>query len=91
MYLGYSEWDGTGFTVVQPVSGPFAAYSRRAGASGLQLRYLDDAGAVITAGADAGRIARIAIVARAELEAGLSGNAPEYMDSLGVTVRVRNR
>ena len=90
-YLGYSEWDATAFTVVQPVSGPFAAYTRRAGASGLMLRYLDDAGAVVTAPDDAARIARVEVVARAEIGAGLSGTSRAYLDSLAVTVRVRNR
>ena len=90
-YLGYSEWDGVGFTVVQPVSGPFAPYSRRAASTGLFLRYLDDAGNTLTAVTDAARIARIEVVARAELGAGLSGTSRAYMDSLAVTVRVRNR
>jgi hypothetical protein len=90
-YLGYSEWDGTAFAVVQPVSGPFAAYSRLPGASGLALRYLDEGGAVITSPGDASRIVRIEVVARAEIGAGLSGIARGYADSLGVTVRVRNR
>ena len=90
-YLGYSEWDGGAFTVVQPVSGPFAAYSRSAGASGLFLRYLDEAGGVITAPTDAGRIVRIDVVARAEVGAGLSGASRGYVDSLAVTVRPRNQ
>jgi Tfp pilus assembly protein PilW len=90
-YLGYSEWDATAFTVVQPVSGPFAAYARGAGASGLVLRYLDDAGAVVTAADDAARIARVEVVARAEIGAGLSATTRAYLDSLTVTVRVRNR
>ena len=90
-YLGYSEWDGARFSVVQPVSGPFAPYSDRAGSSGLFLRYLDDAGNPLTSATDAARIARIEVVARATLGAGLSGIAGGYMDSLAVTVRVRNR
>ncbi|HUQ83918.1 MAG TPA: hypothetical protein VM076_22400 [Gemmatimonadaceae bacterium] len=88
-YLGYSEWDGTGFTVVQPVSGPFAPYSRRAGSSGLMLRYLDDADAAVTLASDATRIARIEIVARTALNSGLS--ALQLVDSQNVAVRLRNR
>jgi hypothetical protein len=76
---------------VQPVSGPFAPYSDRAGSSGLFLRYLDDAGNPLTSATDAARIARIEVVARAVLGAGLSGIAGGYTDSLAVTVRVRNR
>jgi hypothetical protein len=88
-YLGYSEWDGTVFGVVQPVSGPFASYSRRAGASGLALRYFDDAGTTVTLAADAVRIARVEVVARSLAGSGLS-DAP-VTDSQAVTVRPRNR
>ena len=90
-YLGYSEWDGARFSVVQPVSGPFAPYSVRAGSSGLFLRYLDDAGNPLTLATDAARIARIEVVARAALGRGLSETAGGYRDSLAVTIRVRNR
>lgn len=89
-YLGYSEWDGVGFGVVQPVSGPFAAYSR-SGASGLMLRYFDDSGAEVLSATEAARIARIEVVARGRAGAGLSDNARAYVDSQAVFVRVRNR
>lgn len=88
-YLGYSEWNGTELSVVQPVSGPFAPYSRRAGSSGLMLRYLDDADTPVTLATDAVRIARIEIVARTELGAGLS--ALQVVDSQHVAIRVRNQ
>ena len=87
-YLGYTEWDGTAFGVVQPVSGPFASYSQRAGASGLALRYLDDAGAQLTLAEDAGRIARVEVVARSLPGNGLSDRSST--DSQSVTVRPRN-
>jgi prepilin-type N-terminal cleavage/methylation domain-containing protein len=89
-YLGYSEWDGTAYTVVQPVSGPFAPYSKKAGTSGLMLRYVDETDAPITLVTDASRIARIEVVARTELERGLSGEQL-LVDSQVVAVRVRNR
>lgn len=89
-YLGYAEWDGAGFGVVQPVSGPFAPYDRR-GASGLTLRYFDELGAELFAGDDAVRIARVEIVARGQPRAGLSGVARPRGDSQVVVVRPRNR
>ena len=90
-YLGYAEWDGTAFGVIQPVSGPFASYSRRAGASGLGLRYFDDAGAQLTIADEAPRIARVEVVARSLAGAGLSQLSSTAVDSQAVTVRPRNR
>ena len=88
-YLGYAEWDGSTFGVVQPVSGPFAAYSRRAGTSGLALRYLDETGRQLTLAEDAPRIARVEVVARSLPGKGLSQLSST--DSQAVTVRPRNR
>ena len=88
-YLGYAESDGTAFGVVQPVSGPFASYSRRTEASGLALRYFDDTGTQLTFADDASRIARVAVVARSLAGGGLS--EAESTDSQAVTVRPRNR
>ena len=90
-YLGYAEWDGSAFGVVQPVSGPFASYSRQTGASGLALRYFDDAGSQLTLGGDAPRIARVEVVARSMAGAGLSQTSSTTVDSQAVTVRPRNR
>ena len=89
-YLGYAEWDGTGFGVVQPVSGPFASYSRRAG-SGLALRYFDEFGVELLSAADAARIARVTIVARGLARGTLSGASVALVDSQSIGVLVRNR
>jgi hypothetical protein len=89
-FLGYSEWDGTAFGAVQPVSGPYAPYSRRGG-SGLSLRYFDGAGELITLPTEGQRIARIEIVVRGAPGAGLSGSPRALTDSQTITVRVRNR
>lgn len=86
-YLGYAEWSGTAFGIVQPVSGPFASYAR----GGFSLRYFDDAGEELYAGADATRIARITIVVRGAASEGLAGIARAAGDSQSVAVRVRNR
>ena len=88
-YLGYAEWDGTAFGVVQPVSGPFASYSRTTAASGLALRYFDDVGAALMPADDPARIARVQVVARSLAGGGLSNMSTT--DSQAVTVRPRNR
>jgi hypothetical protein len=88
-YLGYSEWAGSGFSVVQPVAGPFASYSRR-GASGLALRYVDENGAELIDPGDAVRIARVTIVARG-VGRGTLAETGAVTDSQTVGVRVRNR
>lgn len=88
-YLGYSEWTGTGFSVVQPVSGPFAAYSR-GGAGGLALRYFDVAGRELLDPGEASLVARVSVVARARVRGSLSGARTAVIDSQAVGVRVRN-
>jgi len=88
-YVGYSEWNATGFTVVQPVSGPFAAYSSR-GASGVALRYFDENGAELLDPGDAARITRVRVAARGAARGTLSGTRA-VTDSQAVGVRVRNR
>lgn len=90
-YLGYSEWGGTAFSTVQPVSGPFAAYSRRAGDSGLSLRYFAADGSEVTAGDDVSTITRVEVVARSVDAGGLSTDAASFRDAQDVTVRMRNR
>jgi hypothetical protein len=88
-FLGYAEWDGTGFGGVQPVSGPYAPYSR-GGESGLSLRYFDRAGAPVGALTDAARIARVQISVRGTPGGSLSGGSRAVTDSQAITVRVRN-
>jgi prepilin-type N-terminal cleavage/methylation domain-containing protein len=90
-YLGYSEWDGSGYTVVQPVSGPFAAYSRIAANTGLLMRYLDANGVEVTPDADVRQITRVEVAARSVSSGGLSTDAAELRDAQDVTVRVRNQ
>jgi hypothetical protein len=90
-YLGYAEWAGTAFSVVQPVSGPFASYSRRGGASGLVLRYFDAAGMELFDASDASRIARVSVAARSAGRGALSAQRGTVSDSQTVGVRVRNQ
>jgi hypothetical protein len=89
-YLGYSEWDGTAYGVVQPVSGPFAPYSRRGG-SGVWLRYFDAGGAELFAASDALRIARIDVAVRGVQRGDLAGRGVALTDSQAIGVGVRNQ
>ena len=89
-YLGYSEWAGTAFGGVQPVSGPFASYASR-GRSGISLRYFDELGAEVVGPGDAERVARIEVAARGAGRSSLAGPALLVVDSQAVGVRVRNR
>jgi type II secretory pathway pseudopilin PulG len=77
-YLGYLDCLGSRATPcnsVQPVSGPFAP-------SGVQLAYLDRAGA---ATADPFRVARIDVLAIAS-----RSSSPATLDSLATTIALRN-
>jgi len=89
-YLGYAEWDGSAYGVVQPVSGPFAPYSRR-GASGVWLRYFDRDGAELFAASDAPRIARIDVAVRGVQRGDLAGRGLALTDSQSIGVGVRNQ
>ena len=90
-YLGYSEWNGAAYSVVQPVSGPFAAYSTRVSSTGLSLRYFDADGVEVFPGADVSRVTRVEVAARAARAGGFSPEADSLRDAQDVTVRVRNR
>lgn len=63
-WLGYAEWSATGWSTVQPVSGPLRPYSA-AGASGLAFRYRDSTGAWLSGPAALARTAQVEIAARA--------------------------
>lgn len=89
-FLGYAEWNGTGFEPVQPVSGPFAPYDAR-GPSGLRFRYFDRDDAELTAGADPSRIARVEVTARGATGSGLSRSGAIPPESQTVTIRLRNQ
>jgi hypothetical protein len=75
---------------VQPVSGPFAPYSRSR-ASGLTLRYFSAAGAPLTALSDAPRIARVEVSVHGAARESLAGTRVPLTDSQTVSAAVRNR
>ncbi len=93
-YLGYRRCNAMapGCAAVQPVSGPYRAYSSSAGSSGLSFRFYDAYGQSLTSTGTS--VARIDIVLRGQTAraASLSGNArASFRDSAVVTVSPRNR
>lgn len=97
-YLGYRDFvpaRSPAWSAIQPVVGPLLPYAT-SGATGLRFTYRDSSGAVLTSVADAPRVRRIDIEARAQsaipmrsagFRRGASGN---YVDSLLTTVAFRN-
>ncbi|MEO8578561.1 MAG: prepilin-type N-terminal cleavage/methylation domain-containing protein, partial [Gemmatimonadales bacterium] len=93
-YLGYRRCNAaTGVcAAIQPVSGPYRAYSASAGLSGLSLRYYDELGTELTSPSNA--VARVDIAMRGQTSrpASLSGDSrTAYRDSIVVSVSPRNR
>jgi len=90
-YLGYQECPGGVCGTMQPVSGPYLAYSATPGLTGLRFVYRDVNGNVT---ATPTAVARIDIIAKAQTENKIRmPGRPEdyYSDSLVVTVALRNR
>jgi prepilin-type N-terminal cleavage/methylation domain-containing protein len=93
-YLGYRRCNAIGPPVcgaIQPLSGPYRAYSGKSGSTGLLFEYFDVLGARLGAGSSP--LARVDISARAESRQRLivEGRAWIPSDSATVTVAVRNR
>ena len=90
-YLGYQECPAGVCGTMQPVSGPYLAYSTTVANTGLRFVYRDSTGAVTATPA---QVARIDIIAKAQTERPIRmPGRPEdyYSDSLVVTVALRNR
>ncbi len=92
-YLGYRRCNAMapGCAAIQPVSGPYRAYSSSAGSSGLSFRFYDTFGSPTVLGTS---VARIDIVLRGQSARGasLAGDARAlFRDSAIVTVSPRNR
>ena len=93
-YLGYRRCNAIGPSVcgaIQPLSGPYKAYTSNAGLSGLLFEYFDAHGARLGAGATS--LARVDISARSASHQRLivEDHAWAPSDSATVTVAVRNR
>ena len=93
-YLGYRRCNAIGISscgVIQPLSGPYRAYNRDAGQSGIAFQYFDRSGAPL---ADAPlSLARVDISARAagRQQLLLDGRRWTPADSARVSVAIRNR
>jgi type II secretory pathway pseudopilin PulG len=94
-FLGYRRCNAIGPSVcgaIQPISGPYRAYSAEPRSSGLVFEYFDSAGQRVGA-ASSFALARVDITARAETEAAapIDGLTARIADSATITVSVRNR
>lgn len=92
-YLGYRRCNAIGAPVcgaVQPLSGPYRAYSSDPGQTGLLFEYFDENGARATSPPD---LARITITARSESRARILLDRREWRptDSATTSIAVRNR
>ena len=90
-YLGYQECPAGVCGAIQPVAGPYLAYSATPASTGLRFVYRDSTGAVTTTTT---QVARIDIIAKAQTQNPIRmPGRPEdyYSDSLVVTVALRNR
>ncbi|HZD85099.1 MAG TPA: type II secretion system protein [Gemmatimonadaceae bacterium] len=95
-YLGYRRCDALGPSTcgaIQPLSGPYRAYSSDPGATGLLLEYFGPRGDRISASSPALSVARVDITARSESRQTLSveGHAWQPSDWGTVSLAVRNR
>jgi prepilin-type N-terminal cleavage/methylation domain-containing protein len=90
-YLGYQDCPGGSCGTMQPVAGPYLAYSTTAANTGLRFVYRDSTGAIT---ATPTNVARIDVIAKAQTDNKIRmPGRPEdyYSDSLVVTIALRNR
>jgi prepilin-type N-terminal cleavage/methylation domain-containing protein len=95
-YLGYRRCNAMGPSVcgaIQPLSGPYRAYSSSEGSTGLLFEYFDALGARLGAGASPLALARVDVTARAESRQRLSVEGRSWTpgDSATVALGIRNR
>ena len=92
-YLSRSEYRSGAWSAAVPVSGPYMAPAAT-GQSGMTLAFYDSTGALVSAVANATRIARIDVALRAQglNSSGRYGTASTtVIDSLALSVALRNR
>jgi type II secretory pathway pseudopilin PulG len=95
-YLGYRRCSGIGPAAcggIQPLSGPYRAYSSNRERTGLLFEYFDATGAPLGPGSPALALARVDVTARAESrqQLPLEGRAMRPADSASLSLAVRNR
>jgi len=90
-YFGVSDWDGSlsRWTVLQPVSGPYAG---SAGAPGIQFRLTDSLGALLPYGPSPPGAALLDVTLRSATRVRIPGMRPGLRaESLTANVALRNR
>jgi prepilin-type N-terminal cleavage/methylation domain-containing protein len=95
-YLGYRRCNALGPSVcgaIQPLSGPYRAYSSNQRSTGLLFEFFDGSGVRLAAGSSPLALARVNITARSESRQRLmiEGRGWTPADSATVSVAVRNR
>ncbi|MGZ6154165.1 MAG: type II secretion system protein [Gemmatimonadaceae bacterium] len=95
-YLGYRRCNALGPSVcgaIQPLSGPYRAYSSNPRSTGLLLEFFDATGVRLSPGSSALILARVDITARAESRHRLVVEDRSWTpsDSATVSIAVRNR
>lgn len=95
-YLGYRRCNALGPPAcgsIQPLSGPYRAYSSNRDATGILFEYFDAHGAPLTAASSPLELARVDVTARAESRHRIivEQNAISPGDSATLSVAIRNR
>jgi type II secretory pathway pseudopilin PulG len=95
-YLGYRRCNALGASscsAVQPLSGPYRAYSANPTATGLLFEYFDKDGSRLSATTSPLGLARVDVTARFESNQRLSieGHSFKPADSATVSIAIRNR
>ncbi|HXI97486.1 MAG TPA: type II secretion system protein [Gemmatimonadaceae bacterium] len=95
-YLGYRRCNALGPSVcgaIQPLSGPYRAYSSNPHSTGLLFEFFDGSGGRLPTGSSSLALARVDITARSENRQILAIEGRSWMpaDSATVSIGVRNR
>jgi prepilin-type N-terminal cleavage/methylation domain-containing protein len=95
-YLGYRRCNALGPSVcgaIQPLSGPYRAYSSNPRSTGLLFEFFDRSGDRLPIGSSSLALARVDITARSESRQSLAVEGRSWMpaDSATVSIGVRNR
>jgi prepilin-type N-terminal cleavage/methylation domain-containing protein len=95
-YLGYRRCNALGPSVcgaIQPLSGPYRAYSNNPRSTGLLFEFFDGSGVRLAPGSSSLTLARVDITARSESRQRLAIEGRSWMpaDSATVSIAVRNR
>lgn len=96
-YLGHRRCNSLGPSacgVIQPLSGPYPAYSGGAGQSGIALRYFDVGRIALSSSSGSSQVARVEVTVRARspMPVYLGGAwSTSFLDSAALSIALRNR